>query len=266
MPDPDREIYPNAPLKLVAFEIQYSQIPRLESEYWESIYAALKADFPILGPTPRMELEFTPSGTRQESRGHRLMNRQRTQAATLFNGSASLETSQYDRFETWVALIERLLTEVDTHAGIPSVQRLGLRYIDEVALPGFNPQSADDWQEYIAGHLLQPVAGARFPIDEFRASVQMKVSAGQVLNFRFGVLTEPVIDPAGPLRITGSPVGPYFLLDLDSVWTAPEEEYPSFEIGDVIRQIETLHAPVREVFEESVTDALRNWMREEQNA
>lgn len=262
MLDPHREIYRDAPLKLVAFEIRYSPIPRLESDSWEAVYESLREDLPILGPRPQMELKLTPTGAEQVHRGHRLMNRNRTCSAILMNESAALETSSYERFEEWSALIQSLLQALDGAAPIPSVQRLGLRYIDEIHVDGFESATPADWSRYIAQDLLAPAAHySDLTASNYRATIHLHASDHEAVKLGFGVFADPVVDPHGPLRIKESPHGEYFLMDLDSSWSAPEGEFPAFDLETVMQQIESLHLPIREIFEASITEELRQEMR-----
>jgi uncharacterized protein (TIGR04255 family) len=66
------------------------------------------------------------------------------------------------------------------------------------------------------------------------------------------------VDPNAELK-RNAPVDPgkFFLLDLDSFWL-PETGIPVFETDRVSELIETLHEPVREMFEQCITDRLRN--------
>jgi hypothetical protein len=50
-PDPDREIYPNAPLKLVTFELRFNAID-LHPAATERFVEALRASYPITAPRP----------------------------------------------------------------------------------------------------------------------------------------------------------------------------------------------------------------------
>jgi len=260
--DPDREIYPLAPLKLVAFEIRYSAAPRLESDQWELVFERLREELPIVTPPPRHELQIGPDGPRERARGRRFMDRERTCSATLFDESATLEASAYVRFEDFSGLASRLLLAIDECAGIPSVQRLGLRYIDEIQVPGFEPAAVTDWSRYIAVQLLEPTRD-RSGVVDYRVGVGLRIHDDHQVGFRYGMLEEPVVDPEGPLKISDSPTGPYFLLDFDSFWTAPEDEFPPFEIGVVEERLLELHAPIRELFESSITDDYRAYMRGE---
>jgi uncharacterized protein (TIGR04255 family) len=258
--DADREIYPRAPLKLVAFEIQYSAMPRLEGEQWEQVYEQLREELPILGARPRRNLQVGPQGTQETLQGRRLIDRGRTKSVVLFDESATVECSDYVRFEDFAGLVQNLLEALHAIAGIPSVQRLGLRYIDEIQVEGFETSAVGDWGHLISEHLLSPTAG-QLGVADYWGAMRLKIHDHHEVGFRYGVLREPVVDPDGPLRIAGSPEGQYFLLDLDSFWTAPEDEFPEFEAGEVMERLVELHAPIRELFESSITEELRLFMR-----
>jgi uncharacterized protein (TIGR04255 family) len=45
---------------------------------------------------------------------------------------------------------------------------------------------------------------------------------------------------------------------LDSFWTAPESEFPEFTVDTTIALVKELHEPLRNLFEASITDELRN--------
>lgn len=259
MPDPDREIYEKAPLKLVAFELRFTPIPGLEEGKWERVYESLREAFPVLGPPPQLSVELSPGGAQQRPRGVRLLDRRRTQAAVLYDDAAVLETSSYHRYEEFIAIVEALLSAVEEVGPIPAVQRLGLRYIDEISVPD---NDSPDWAQYIDESLLRPVEMFRdLTTEDYRGALQLRAGDEHRVNFRYGVLREPVVNPDGPLRIADSPSGEYFLIDLDSYWVAPEAEFPEFQLSWVLDRCEELHDPLRAIFERSITDELRKLMR-----
>ena len=262
MPDPDREIYANAPLSLVAFELRFPRVPGLEKDRWEEVYGRMREDFPILGPPPESGMRLTARGPQPISRGVRLLNRERTRGAVILEEAVVLEASAYHRYEEFMELAESLVQAVDEVGSIPGVERLGLRYIDEIVVPGTDPE----WGRYIAESLLAPVQTfADLNPKEHQGSLELESEHGNRLSFRYGALREPVVDPEGPLRIPESPKGEYFLIDLDSFWAAPEEALPEFEMRWMLERSEELHEPIRMVFERSIRDELRELMREERS-
>lgn len=260
MLDPSREIYANAPLMLVAFELRFTPIPGLESAKWEQIYDAIRDTFPIVGPPPRISLQFSPGGAEQKTQGVRLLDRGRTRSAVFYEDAAVVETSQYGRFEDLRELIELVLRSLDQAGPIPAVQRVGLRYIDEIAVPDGDP----DWRRYIDHSLLCPVdMFEEFSAKAYSGSLELDAGERQKVNVNYGIFSEPVVNPQGALQIPESPEGEYFLIDLDSFWVPPESQFLEFQLEHVLKKCEELHDPIRTIFERSITDDLRGVMRGE---
>lgn len=255
--DPDREIYPNPQLNLVAFELRYPRVPPLDSEQGHrAVYDAMREELPILGPPPNLHLEMSPVGTKQTQAGMRLLDRRRTRTITLTDQGLTVETSAYEKYEEFAGLVERALRIVNDVAALPAVLRIGLRYIDEIEVEGVHTVEA--WKEYVEDDLLAPGIYHGYSTVEYRASVGLQVDEQHRVTLQFGVVDQPVVNPDGPLRIRRSPTGSYFLLDIDSAWTAPSEEFVEFDIEGVLQRSETLHDPVRAIFERAIKPRLRD--------
>ncbi|HEU4977932.1 MAG TPA: TIGR04255 family protein, partial [Solirubrobacteraceae bacterium] len=70
MPDPNRTIYPNAPLQLVAFQLRYPPAPALnEQGPQQQLYERLRESFPIIGDAPFVKVEVSGVGAKQSSSG-----------------------------------------------------------------------------------------------------------------------------------------------------------------------------------------------------
>jgi uncharacterized protein (TIGR04255 family) len=256
--DPNREIYAQAPLMLVAFELRFTTIPGLESGRWEEVYAAIRESFPIVGPPPRVALQFSPGGAEQKIQGVRLLDRERSRAVAIYDESVIVETSAYVRFEELLELIKLVLCALHRVAPIPAVQRVGLRYIDEISVPEID----HDWSRYIDESLLCPLGKfAEFSPGAYSGTLELRAGEQRMVTLNYGVFAEPVVNPDGALRISKSPEGAYFLIDLDSFWNAPQSEFPEFQIQQVLEKCEQLHDPIRRIFEQSITDDLRSLMR-----
>jgi uncharacterized protein (TIGR04255 family) len=255
--DPDREIYPNAPLKLVAFELRYPTVRAFEADQGQqAIYDRLREDFPILGVPPITTIEVGPSGSRQIGQGMRVLDRRRTRTVTVTDQALTIETSAYGRYEEFATLIEQALRAANEVGHLPAVVRVGLRYIDEIVVTGV--ESVEQWREYITDDLLAPGLVEGYSTIDYRGSIGLQVADDNVVTVRFGVVDAPVVDPNGPLRIPDSPEGRYFLLDVDSAWTAPQEEFLEFNIDSVLQRSESLHEPVRTIFERAIKPRLRD--------
>jgi uncharacterized protein (TIGR04255 family) len=257
--DPNRKIYPNAPLKLVAFELRFPQVPEL-LEAQPQLDRRLRKRFPLLGPPPIGEMRFEVAGGAPRAfageGGLRRMDRRRRYAVVVTPTAATIETSEYSRFEEFRAVIEEVLGYLAETVELPATERVGIRYIDEID-PDELPQPVD-WSDLIASELL---CVTKFfghqPVETNTAAVFVP-ETDQQLVLRYGVVRAPVVAPSGPLHIAHSPAGPYFLIDIDSGWSAPANDLPEFSVGEVLGILDRLHAPVRDVFERMITDKLRD--------
>lgn len=267
LPDPDREIYPNAPLKLVAFELRFPQAPELARPPAQ-FERAIKHELPILGPVPQeVRIELQPAGpiaTQHVGGGLRRLDRRRRRSIVLTPVNLILETSSYTRFEEFREFVDAALRALATSADIPASTRIGVRYIDEID-SALLAQPVH-WDRYIAPALLGAMTHFGTTPVELQTAAIFRPSAEDSVVLRYGIANQPVVDPAGPLAITDSPAGEYFLIDIDSSWSAPGDDLPEFNADGVLEHLDRLHAPVREAFEAAITDELREELLREERA
>lgn len=260
-PDPQREIYPNAPLKLVALELRFPEVPELASPSAE-LDRRLRARLPILGPKPQevtVEIRGDDLTTRR-MQGLRRLDRRRQEAVAITPVSVSVETSAYSRFEAFREFVEGTMHHLQSTVDVPATARVGLRYIDEIDAAAL-PQPVV-WADYIASDLLGVVRHFDRQPTEIQSIAVFRPSEQEQLVLRYGIAQHPVVNPEGPLRVSTSPKGPYFLIDIDSSWEAPAAELPEFRVEEVLTILDRLHAPVRSSFESMITDRLRDHLRE----
>lgn len=265
MLDPDRPIYPNAPLKLVTFQIRFPPVPELDELVPPKRVAdALRERYPILGgPPPVMQLELGPGQAQQRTRGSRLMNRERTRNVTLTGDSVALETSRYERYERFAEDIDWVMQRVDDAAPLPAMTRLGLRYIDEIQVDGVDALS--DWKAWIKPDLVVGGIVDGYETEDYLVQLVLAVEDRQRMTIRYGRVSQPVVIPTGVLRIDDSPTGSYFLLDIDSFWEAPPDEFKEFDLREVSELCLRLHEPIRDIFERAITADLRKRFAQEEN-
>lgn len=256
MLDPDRPIYRQAPLKLVAFQINFPPQPVLDAgNPPQDLANALKERFPIFAGPSMLQVDLGPGGGAPRPRGSRMMNRERTWTISMSSESVAIETSRYQRYERFANQLDWVLERVHEHVGIPAVTRLGLRYIDEIVVEG--AEELADWKPWITGDLLAGGLIDGYQTQEYLATAVLEVADDQRMTVRYGRVRQPVVDPNGPLRILSSPTGPYFLLDLDSYWEPSTDEFREFNPEEVREVTMRLHDPVRDIFERAITDELR---------
>jgi len=255
----DREIYPNAPLRFVAFELRMPLTPELAgSEGALPAFEKLRELLPIIAP-PQMTIEISSEGGAPKMMPGplRLLDRRRVLSSVIGPSAIVVESTEYSRFEDFAEIIERVLRAVSETAPISGMQRVGLRYIDEIRVDGVvNPT---DWRGYINPALLAQLdLDSEFAARTATGHTEYGVAENQSAHLRFGAMNGRVIDPSGPLRLRSDELGPFFLIDIDSYWVAPETELPEFSVETTLEVCSELRRPVRSLFEAAITDKLRD--------
>jgi uncharacterized protein (TIGR04255 family) len=263
MLNPDRPIYPNAPLKLVTFQVRFPPVPELDELAPPKLLSdALRERYPILGgPPPVMQLDIGPGQTQQRPRGSRLMDRDRTKNVTLTGDSVALETSRYERYELFAEEIDWVLERVHAATPLPAVMRLGLRYIDEIQIE--DVVSLSDWKQWINSDLIVGGVVDGYETLDYLAQMVLAIDELHRMTIRYGRVSQPVVDPNGVLRIDDSPTMPYFLLDIDSFWEPSRDGFKEFDAAEVTAVCLRLHEPIRDIFERAITPDLRSRFAEE---
>lgn len=258
--DPTREVYPNAPLQLVACEVSYTLAPGADmNAARDALYDALRTRYP-LPAAPPVTLQVDPgASTPQVVQGFRFLDLERTQSIAVSPVSIVLEASRYNRFEEFRERVEEAVSALGKVLRVAAAQRIGLRYIDEVALTDL---PAGTFDGYFAESLLAPgeaVPDVGEPVAYLTTS-RYAVGPDRHTTMRTGVLGTPVVAPQGPLAIARPTSPPYFLIDIDSSWEAATTPPLPFDASAIVDILGTLHAPVRALFERSITEKLRDDM------
>lgn len=260
----DREIYANAPLRFVAFEVRITPVPHFGlAEGSSRVYEALRPLLPIIGP-PLHQATISIGGDVAGVPAHtisggplRMLDRRRQLSVVVGVNAITVETSSYEQFEAFSDFIGQALRAIEPTAAIGGMHRIGLRYVDEIRVP--DVMHPADWSPYISSSLLGALAlGGDLEASLMQGYAEYRVSDREQTNVRFGALAGHVVDPNGPLRLSPVDDGPFFLVDIDSFWTAPEDELPEFSTDAVLEICESLHRPIRRLFEASITEKLRN--------
>jgi uncharacterized protein (TIGR04255 family) len=258
-----REIYGNAPVRYVVLEAQIGEEPTLAY----STYASLREAFPDVQhpsatiPTQGgMPLPVMIGPTRVL-----FMSENRMRAVSMSATSIVVESTSYGRYELFRDYLELALRRIEAAAPErPLVKRIGLRYVDEIRVPGAI-NTADDWAPYVSAELLAPsrIGLEAGPAKSFQGIVEHRADEEYGFNVRFGAQHGFTVDPDGPLSLPEPHLaGPYFLLDLDSYWLP---KTPSRLGADVILEVaDRLRAPIRSTFEANITDRLRAELRGEE--
>lgn len=264
---PEREVYVNAPLRLVTAEYRFPLSPLLSGDDVLSLLAkTLGSKLPIIEPAQSLQLVGPELSPQAVNSGYRLLTRDRMTAVTVTSSRLAVETTCYrhwaDFREEYVKpALHALGDELGALAGL---SRVGLRYINEIRIPS-PPTSVEEWLAYINRDLLAPARiTSHGKLKTVQVALHLQIGDQAELLMRSGILEGHVVDGSGALRLPSPPEsGPFFMIDIDSFWTAPGA-LDEWDTANTVAISDRLHDPIDQLFENCITEGLReNVLRRE---
>jgi uncharacterized protein (TIGR04255 family) len=252
-----REVYPNAPVALVAVEARHTTAPPFRPEQEAEIKALIGAEFPIAQPVQTLTLNFGVSASPAIAQPPRFTNRERTVAVTFGQQSVVIEATHHDHFGRLSELVSLVVSARQKVAPVDGLERLGIRYVDEIRVPSEDTEPID-WSEWVEPSLLGPIdLGAQlgFQPGEHQGLATFQLGTDRGLNVRYGTQVGYAVQ-SGALVRSMPPPSRFFLLDIDSFWAA-NEGIPEFDPSRIVALCDELHAPVNALFESLITERLR---------
>lgn len=262
---PNREVFPNAPLALVAAEIRFTDAARLRQQQTkDQVAIALEERFPFAEPLRLADLNLTHGGSPQvqERLGVVLKAADSTETLTVMSESLTYETTAYDSF---AGLLQAVVAACDALVAAkvrPAIQRVGLRYIDEVRVP----ESITDvrqWDKWINDRLIRQLTVGP---DDFPATTTQGVSTydlggGKGLNVRFAALNQGAVVVPQFLKRPPIESGPFFVLDFDGFQDFSGKAAIPLSSEVVRDSLSAVHVPCGTTFQRSITDEARKLFR-----
>jgi uncharacterized protein (TIGR04255 family) len=248
--------YANAPLRYVLFGAELRSAAVLgETAALDEIHAALKDALPVREDSSGPPVLRPPTG------GARFVDGAQHRAVAVGPSMVTVDTTSYSTFGEFSAFLGLVFDAVASVAPGRAFQRLGLRYVDEIRIPDAQPGNVEQWREWINPELIPQVAlKATASHREISGVIDDDRGRGFGVRFAWHTGTGHVVQPQGPLIVPNpSEAGPYFAIDTDSYWNfVPGADI--LALGDpVLKQhVDSLHDPVHEFFEMSLTDRLRD--------
>lgn len=261
-----REIYQNAPLRLVSLEIRFPMTGRiLTRSLWDALEEALAGQLPDVHVVKQ-----DPDSAIPDNPGEMVLRRitgDHKRAVTLYAGALTIEVADYQRYEDLKKLTQATLAAVGQSASFPQCTRMGLRYINElkstaVHRPGDKWHQRESWAPYINGELLSGVDNPPKNLCAFahRGAAFFHATDGdEQVSLNYGIHNEGLVEPNDVLILEGAS-GPCFVLDIDS-YLYGSESNSSSDTGVLIHNLDRLHDIVETIFQWSVTDRAREVFR-----
>lgn len=253
--------YPNAPLVLVALEVRYPELA--DPIPTSDLRRVLRELLPVPGSLTHSELTLAfnsePVVTQRDF--PRFATRDGRTSLVLTPTSLVLETSTYDSYETFRSLVESSVKAVYDLMAIDGIRRLGLRFIDEIRVPGID-QLPGDWNQWIVDGLLVPIAPQ---LHVSKGELAPRTWQGNVaydtgddewtVKLRYGPTYGQALSPNSPTKGPTREDGVYFLLDSDAAWQ-PMDEVPAFTVDSILAACDRVHEPLSVLFKSVVKPQL----------
>lgn len=257
---PANPLYKNAPIALALLEVRH---PEAEVPTGATL-AALKRSLAATHPVQRTEQGVgvnLQTGERVPMVVHKLIARDLHSAITFREDAMVIEATDYRGWNWFRGVTKDLLEARQDIAPVDGLERIGLRYIDEVRVPSSSPV---DWSEWVSASLLGPneaLAGLGLRSEQQQGVVQYTTDEpGESFTLRYGASRGSMIKSTPNLvrPIEPSDTEEFFLIDTDGAWSDPKGAVPEFDLGTALGTCDRLHAPIRELFEMLITEKLRS--------
>ena len=239
-----RRIYETNPIKLVVCQVRFPVLAAFErADFVEPVERGLSESYPRKTQDQQLGVTFGPHGAVQQppSAIWRFRELDGPWTITLARDFLSLETGEYERFED---LQERLAEALDTLTGIGVTvrERLGLRYVNQLSHP--DAQRVTDWPRFIRADLLGVAGGPELGDDVTQAIQQIRLKEPDCgVAISHGYLSDEVAGGDGT----------HYLIDIDFF----EDRAAKLEIDDVLSSVDRHHQRLKDLFEMSITDEMR---------
>lgn len=262
---PRREVFQNAPLEFVACEIRVPTAPRLvRDDTVEALTDLLAGVLPI--PDEEQVQTVTVVGGQDNSvefeRRFRFLNRERTASAVIARNAITVETTDYQEFSEFRALVLAVVDAVTATTKVVGVERIGLRYINEVRV-GVPISESKDWRGWISDDVLGVLTVTEgYTSDAFQTVIRLGGIDSTGLVLRFAAMTGAGVVGGGPLvRRAPASTGPFFVIDTDSYRVTTGADMEDFEHDGIAQVLDVIHGPVGAMFHNTITDRLREEFR-----
>ncbi|MDJ0312715.1 TIGR04255 family protein [Arthrobacter sp. H35-D1] len=261
----NREVFARAPLAIVTAEIRLNYEPRLNDAATRDQFAEkIRQHFPVLENQTLNNFTIQDGAAPQVETIHQIrattLNKSVTTALNQTSLSVSMSGATYGEFQSFAELVELAAHALSEIVDSVVVQRVGLRFIDEVRVPS-PPDHSDGWEPWINQALLAPVeAYGMARADMVRGNVVYEASEERRIAFSWGEFVGAgVVGPDLPFHRPDTEQTKMFLLDVDSAWEPAD--FVLLQNEDIRNILTMLHDPIGEIFQWSITDAARELFR-----
>ncbi len=249
--DGEHEVFPKAPLQLVAAELTYPAIDlNVDTDLFAAVQDVLGGHVTSqLGGQFRVTEPPDASGSAPaQSLLFRMTNSDRTVSVSAWPTSLVIESSEYERYEQFRALLVAVVDAYVRFMAPAAVSRFGMRYIDEMHVD--SPiSSVSDWAPYVNQALLAPAGLVRQRVSSLATGFTVDFAEHRSVNVRCTTTPSRALASEGHLRLRERPDSPAFVLDIDAVYQPPQPMPVEVTGAFVAGLADQLRPGVRDVFD-----------------
>lgn len=263
----NREVFPRAPLALVAAEIRFTDSARLRQQATlDAVTIALENLFPFAEPLNQTDLNFGPTMPPQvqQRTGVVLKDAASTTSLTLMSNALTYETTAYTEFGDMLAAVTTACEALAAAGVRPALQRIGVRYINEIRVPS-QVGNARDWAPWIDQSLLAhlSVGPEEMPVTATQGVTTYDLGNRRGLNCQYAALNQGSVVAPAYLRREAFAAGPFFVLDFDGYQDFTGDVPTQVDAEVVSTSLAVVRAPAGAAFQRSITDKARALFRGE---
>ncbi len=237
LPDVDHVVYKSSPLTLALCQVKFARTLSVASASDVAPFQrAIQDDYPILaGGMVEVNIEVVPSGVRlpqgQPADRWQFADLDDNWKVILAPDFLAIETRDYGDFGSFLERLKRALAALMEHINPPLINRIGLRYINEIRLSGL------PWSSVIRPELLGVLAVPPFA-ENLRQSFQelvFRYDQAYGINIQHGLFpVGTVVRPKPGVEVSDQP---FYLLDLDAYWESPTQGGELPDIESICRRV-----------------------------
>lgn len=205
----------SAPLALVLCQIRWPELQHLRSDLTETAeaFGSTLNEYPVISDLHELTYTITPEGVTQQPgekiyQWHSIDN---TWHISLSRRFVTIYCTNYTSFDELLERLTTVLDAVGTHVKVPLLDRIGVRYVNQVT----DPRLVENIANYVRPEVLGYSAMAGISEDVLltsSANHARYIIEDAALQVRSGIVpTGETVDPAVP----AAPV-PSWVLDLDA--------------------------------------------------
>jgi len=237
------------------FQINFPTILELEEKVPTGFQSKIADKFPILRDSTELNLNFSVSSSEKLDEKEiiplglkkwQFHNREKNKIIALSNKSLTIEYADcYSNFKEFISDIELILKSLFEEYNIPLIDRIGVRYINQIKLSSGNPL---DWKDIINEDLTSSIKFANTK-NLIRTMQQLQIEEDSYyLVLRYGMPNSSY-----PSKI----VRKEFTLDMDCFGNG------EFTVEEIPILLAKYHEVIKNTFESSIGDEFRKMMNKE---